>query len=62
MSAQLPSLDHLGGVRDLATALAEVRRLPAVLSGPRHTAARHWPDPHRPAPHGPTPHSMGAAR
>ncbi|PRX65956.1 hypothetical protein B0I32_10692 [Nonomuraea fuscirosea] len=51
MSAQLPSLDHLGGVRDLATALAEVRRLPAVLSGPRHTAARHW-----------TPHPMGAAR
>ncbi|MEO3789508.1 VWA domain-containing protein [Nonomuraea sp. B10E15] len=43
MSAQLPSLDHLGGVRDLATALDEVRRLPAVLSGRRHTAARHWP-------------------
>ncbi|TDE20101.1 VWA domain-containing protein, partial [Nonomuraea mesophila] len=43
MSAQLPSLDHLGGVRDLATALAEVRRLPAVLSGRRGTAARHWP-------------------
>ncbi|WP_090930880.1 vWA domain-containing protein [Nonomuraea jiangxiensis] len=52
MSAQLPSLDHLGGVRDLATALAEVRRLPAVLSGPRHTAARHWS----------TPHLMGAPR
>ncbi|TDC05777.1 VWA domain-containing protein [Nonomuraea longispora] len=43
MSAQLPSLDHLGGVRDLATALAEVRRLPAVLSGRRRAAARHWP-------------------
>ncbi|MFD1535456.1 vWA domain-containing protein [Nonomuraea guangzhouensis] len=42
MAAQLPSLDHLGGVRDLATALAEVGRLPAVLSGPRHTAARRW--------------------
>lgn len=45
MAAQLPSLDHLGGVRDLPTALAEVRRLPAVLSGPRHTAARRWSTP-----------------
>ncbi|MFC5826019.1 vWA domain-containing protein [Nonomuraea insulae] len=45
MAAQLPSLDHLGGVRDLATMLAEVRRLPAVLSGPRHLAARRWSTP-----------------
>ncbi|MET8005515.1 VWA domain-containing protein [Nonomuraea glycinis] len=42
MAAQLASLDHLGGVRDLRTALEEVRRLPAVLSGPRHLAARRW--------------------
>jgi uncharacterized protein with von Willebrand factor type A (vWA) domain len=42
MAAQLPSLDHLGGVRDLPTGLAEVRRLPAVLSGPRRAAARRW--------------------
>jgi len=40
MAAQLPSLDHLGGVRDLETGLAEVRRIPAVLAGPRRTAAR----------------------
>ncbi|MEO3867375.1 VWA domain-containing protein [Nonomuraea sp. B12E4] len=52
MSAQLPSLDHLGGVRDLATALEEVHRLPAVLSGPRRTAARHWS----------AQHPMGATR
>ncbi|MEU3169140.1 VWA domain-containing protein [Streptosporangium sp. NPDC006930] len=45
MAAQLPHLDHLGGVRDLPTALAEVRRLPAVLSGPRGAAARRWPIP-----------------
>jgi uncharacterized protein len=42
MAAQLASLDHLGGVRDLRTALAEVRRLPTVLSGPRHLSARRW--------------------
>ncbi|WP_329084289.1 MULTISPECIES: vWA domain-containing protein [unclassified Streptosporangium] len=47
MAAQLPHLDHLGGVRDLATGLAEVRRLPAVLSGPRRAAARR---PHTPRP------------
>jgi uncharacterized protein len=45
MAAQLSSLDHLGGVRDLSTGLAEVRRLPAVLSGPRRAAARHWSTP-----------------
>ncbi|MFG1709408.1 VWA domain-containing protein [Nonomuraea sp. M3C6] len=45
MAAQLPSLDHLGGVRDLRTALEEVRRLPAVLSGPRHLVARRWSAP-----------------
>ncbi|MEU6720839.1 VWA domain-containing protein [Nonomuraea sp. NPDC046802] len=45
MAAQLPSLDHLGGVRDLPTALREVRRLPAVLSGPRRLAARRWSTP-----------------
>ncbi|MFC7640721.1 VWA domain-containing protein [Streptosporangium lutulentum] len=45
MAAQLPSLDHLGGVRDLPTGLAEVRRLPAVLSGPRRAAARRRPTP-----------------
>jgi uncharacterized protein with von Willebrand factor type A (vWA) domain len=45
MAAQLPSLDHLGGVRDLRTALEEVRRLPAVLSGPRRLAARRWSAP-----------------
>ncbi|MEV0381626.1 VWA domain-containing protein [Nonomuraea sp. NPDC050643] len=45
MAAQLPSLDHLGGVRDLPTALEEVRRLPAVLSGPRRLAARRWSAP-----------------
>lgn len=45
MAAQLPSLDHLGGVRDLSTGLAEVRRLPAVLSGPRRAAARRWSTP-----------------
>ncbi|MFC4587093.1 vWA domain-containing protein [Sphaerisporangium corydalis] len=45
MAAQLPLLDHLGGVRDLPTGLTEVRRLPAVLTAPRHTAARRWPTP-----------------
>jgi uncharacterized protein with von Willebrand factor type A (vWA) domain len=42
MAQQLPLLDHLGGVRDLATALAELRRVPAVAAGPRRTAARRW--------------------
>ncbi|WP_440085177.1 vWA domain-containing protein [Streptosporangium sp. LJ11] len=45
VAALLPHLDHLGGVRDLPTALAEVRRLPAVLSGPRRAAARRWATP-----------------
>lgn len=40
MAGQLPSLDHLGGVRDLETGLAEVRRIPAVLAGPRRAAMR----------------------
>jgi len=40
MADQLPSLDHLGGVRDLETALAEVRRIPAVMAGPRRAAVR----------------------
>jgi uncharacterized protein with von Willebrand factor type A (vWA) domain len=40
MAEQLPSLDHLGGVRDLETGLAEVRRIPAVLAGPRRAAVR----------------------
>ncbi len=54
MAALLPHLDHLGGVRDLPTALAEVRRLPAVLSGPRRAAARRWAAPR------PTPRPAGA--
>jgi uncharacterized protein with von Willebrand factor type A (vWA) domain len=37
MAGQLPSLDHLGGVRDLETGLAEVRRIPAVVAGPRRS-------------------------
>ncbi len=42
MSAQLGILDRLGGVHDLATALAEVEHLPGVVSGPRRGAARAW--------------------
>jgi uncharacterized protein with von Willebrand factor type A (vWA) domain len=45
MAAQLPNLDRLGGVRDLATGLDEVLRLPTVLAGPRGQARRAWPDP-----------------
>ncbi|GAA2080159.1 vWA domain-containing protein [Actinomadura alba] len=45
MAGQLGSLDRLGGVRDLETGLAEIRRLPTVLAGPRRAAARHWPEP-----------------
>ncbi|GIJ71202.1 vWA domain-containing protein [Virgisporangium ochraceum] len=44
MAGLLPHLDHLGGVRDLATGLAEVGRLPAVVSGPRRAAHRTWRD------------------
>lgn len=42
MAAQLASLDHLGGVRDLRSGLDEVRRLPVILLGPRHAAGRRW--------------------
>jgi uncharacterized protein with von Willebrand factor type A (vWA) domain len=45
MAAQLGHLDHLGGVHDMASALTEVRRIPAVLAGPRRAAARRWADP-----------------
>ncbi len=44
MSAQLLHLDHLGGVHDLASALEEIHRIPAVLMGPRRAAGRRWPD------------------
>jgi len=38
MAGVLRHLDHLGGVRDLATGLSEVERLPAVTAGPRRIA------------------------
>ncbi len=38
----LPGLDQLAGVRDLDSALAAVRGLPAVEAGPRRAAARAW--------------------
>lgn len=44
MSAQLGNLDHLGGVRDLRSGQDEIRRLPAVLAGPRRAVGRRWPD------------------
>ncbi|MBC6461042.1 vWA domain-containing protein [Actinomadura sp. HBU206391] len=47
MADQLRSLDHLGGVRDLETGLAEIRSIPAVVTGPRRAAARRRPDPAR---------------
>jgi hypothetical protein len=40
MSELLRHLDHLGGVRDLATGLSEVERIPAVAAGPRRAAWR----------------------
>ncbi|BCB90968.1 hypothetical protein Psuf_082810 [Phytohabitans suffuscus] len=43
MAGLLGYLDHLGGVRDLATALSEVERLPAVTAGPRRAAWRLFP-------------------
>jgi uncharacterized protein len=42
MAALLGHLDHLGGVRDLETGLAEARRLRSVTAGPRRTAWRQW--------------------
>ncbi|ASR36010.1 hypothetical protein BAY61_14485 [Prauserella marina] len=38
----LPWLDHLGGVGDLPTALAELRHLPGVRARPRREALRDW--------------------
>ncbi|MGP0051378.1 MAG: VWA domain-containing protein [Solirubrobacteraceae bacterium] len=43
MAAVLEDLDDLAGVRDLASALQAVRRLPAVDAGPRRAASRAWP-------------------
>jgi uncharacterized protein with von Willebrand factor type A (vWA) domain len=40
MSGLLRHLDHLGGVRDLATGLSEVERIPAVVARPRRAAWR----------------------
>ena len=42
MAAVLRHLDHLGGVRDLATGLSEVERIPAVAAGPRRAAFLSW--------------------
>ncbi|MDQ7904864.1 VWA domain-containing protein [Phytohabitans sp. ZYX-F-186] len=42
MAALLPHLDRLGGVRDLATGLSEVERIPHVVAGPRRAAWRHY--------------------
>lgn len=44
MAGVLPGLDHLGGVRDLETGLAEIHRIPAVLAGPRRAAVRQRPE------------------
>ncbi|NMO53800.1 VWA domain-containing protein [Actinoplanes sp. TBRC 11911] len=38
MAGVLRHLDHLGGVRDLASGLAEVGRIPSVAAGPRRSA------------------------
>jgi uncharacterized protein len=43
MADLLRHLDHLGGVRDLATGLSEVERIPAVVAGPRRAAWRLFP-------------------
>jgi uncharacterized protein with von Willebrand factor type A (vWA) domain len=40
MAGLLGHLDHLGGVRDLATGLSEVERIPAVVASPRRAAWR----------------------
>ena len=42
MQGVLPSLDGISGVRDLDSALAAVRLLPATTAGPRRGAARAW--------------------
>jgi uncharacterized protein with von Willebrand factor type A (vWA) domain len=42
MTGVLHHLDHLGGVRDLESGLAEVGRIPAVVAGPRRAAGRRW--------------------
>ncbi|GIJ58539.1 vWA domain-containing protein [Virgisporangium aurantiacum] len=42
MAGVLTHLDHLGGVRDLATGLAEVGRIPTIVAGPRRAAYRRW--------------------
>lgn len=46
MAGVLRHLDHLGGVRDLATGLSEVERLPAVAAGPRRAAHLSWESSH----------------
>ncbi|GAA4452496.1 VWA domain-containing protein [Phytohabitans houttuyneae] len=43
MAGLLGHLDHLGGVRDLATGLSEVERIPAAVTGPRRAAWRLFP-------------------
>jgi uncharacterized protein with von Willebrand factor type A (vWA) domain len=45
MTGVLHHLDHLGGVRDLESGLAEVGRIPAVVAGPRRAAGRRWRSP-----------------
>jgi uncharacterized protein len=45
MAGVLRHLDHLGGVRDLATGLTEVWRIPSVTAGPRRTAGHRWISP-----------------
>jgi uncharacterized protein with von Willebrand factor type A (vWA) domain len=42
MAGVLTHLDHLGGVRDLETGLAEVGRIPTIVAGPRRAAHRRW--------------------
>jgi len=42
MADLLRHLDHLGGVRDLATGLSEVERIPSVVAGPRRAAWRRY--------------------
>jgi uncharacterized protein with von Willebrand factor type A (vWA) domain len=45
MAGVVRHLDHLGGVCDLATGLAEVERIPSVAAGPRRTAGHRWTSP-----------------
>jgi uncharacterized protein len=42
MAGVLTHLDHLGGVRDLETGLAEVGRIPTIVAGPRRAGYRRW--------------------